>query len=266
MQITINRIKKIIRRNLKLIILIMIAFMVLEVLALISLNTVDRRFMRDLAVGLEKGWNLENNEMELQDKEENNETAFLNYEYDAISKYEGAKFRSKRLGELANRYIEVLRTSIEIANKYDVNKKFNAFWKEFSPYYGERTRILYELYKKGYRLQTTKKEYKEENNNIIAQGWALEKSETIDFKKIDDKKGNIVYRAEFENDSGFDLEYLNYDIQLLDKKGNIVEMVSAYASDIKAEDQINMEFYLVGENVVKYTVVSETCQIKKNEK
>ena len=230
-----------------------------------TLTTVDQRFIRDMDRGLTASWALKNNEVQLQTLSEKNDTSFIETEYAAVEKYSNAKFHSKKLGKLAAEYIGALEQCRGVAESSDPNKDFNAFWKDFSEPYGQRLMAVYKIYKGDYGLLLNSEGSSAERDNLLAQGWLLNKAGEIEFKLVE-KDGTTAYVAEIKNDSGFDLEFLDLEVALYDKKGKAIETVSAYAEDIQKGKTFELTFYQTGDKkIAQYMIVSEICKVKSKD-
>ena len=252
----------------KIILLVSIAVLtalLIWALALLSREAgTDARFIRDLDRGLTASWAQKNDEFRLQKKEEGMSTGFIDLEYSAVSAYKGQKFRNKKLGKLAQTYIASLEACREAAKAADPNEDFNKFWEAFSEPYGERIKAVYSIYKGKYDLELDDSSYKKKKNMFLAQGWILQKVDNISISRKENKDGTVTLKAKVKNDSGFDLKYVNLDLELYNKKGKAVEKLSIFAKDIKKGAEFELLGYqLSGSKIDGYKIVSETCEIRQ---
>ena len=224
----------------------------------------DARFIRDLDRGLTASWAQKNDEFRLQKKEEGMSTNFIDLEYSAVSAYKEQKFRNKKLGKLAKAYIASLEECREAAAVADPNEDFDKFWEAFSEPYGERIKTVYSIYKGKYDLELDDPGYKKKKNMFLAQGWILQKVDGISISREKNKDGTVALRAKVKNDSGFDLKYVNLDLELYNKKGKAVEKLSIFAENIKKGEEFELLGYqLSGSKIDGYKIVSETCEIRQ---
>ncbi len=227
------------------------------------LTTADARFLRDMNRGLTASWTLENGEIELQNRDDVHSTEFIGLEYDAVSKYRDSKFRNKDLQALAVEYIDSLEQCKSVAESKDPDKDFDGFWREFSQPYGARLTAVYEIYKGGYGLLPENEGGIKEKENLLAQGWILSKAGEIVFERQENQEGIITYTAEIQNDSGFDLEFLDFEVELYNGKGKLIETASAYAENIGKGEPVSLVFYQTSaDTVTQYRIISEICRVK----
>ena len=252
----------------KIILLVSIAVLtalLIWALALLSREAgTDARFIRDLDRGLTASWAQKNDEFRLQKKEEGMSTGFIDLEYSAVSAYKDQKFRNKKLGKLAKAYIASLEACREAAKTADPNEDFNKFWAAFSEPYAERIKAIYGIYKGKYKLELDDSSYKKKKNMFLAQGWILQKVDNISISRKENKDGTVTLKAKVKNDSGFDLKYVNLDLELYNKKGKAVEKLSIFAENIKKGEEFELLGYqLSGSKIDGYKIVSETCEIRE---
>lgn len=227
------------------------------------LVTADARFLRDMSRGLSESWMLESGETELRNRDGEHNTEFVEIEYAAVSKYRNSRFKNNELQALAAQYIDSLEQCRSVAEEKDPDKDFDGFWKEFSQPYGERLTSVYQIYKGDYGLILDDENTSKEKGDLLAQGWILSKVGDIEFKRSENEDGVITYTAELKNDSGFDLEFLDLEVELYNGKGKLVESASAYAENIGKGDSVELVFYQSSDKkVTQYRIVSEICKVK----
>lgn len=258
------KINKWFKRNMKKVIAVLSLLLVIELVVAYVINSPSRRFVRCISRGLNNSWACDYNENNLRNKETGWTSDFIDAEYEAVSGFKGDDYDVESLKKDADDYIAAIEGCKSVLEKYKDNDNFDAFWAEFSTYYGQRITALYNIYKGGYGLTFETKMAKNNMANICTNAWAIKKSEKIKFEKTSSKKSVPTYTATVKNDSGFNLDYINYEIDLVNKKGKTVDVVSAYASDIKKNDEFSLTFYVVGGNVKGYRIVNASCYKKQN--
>lgn len=207
------------------------------------MTSADKRFIRSMERGLYAGWEQSEPESSLRNLNLKGDTAFIDAEYKAVRSFRKKKdgFRDKALGDLAEEYISALAECRKVAKEKDPNKNFNGFWKQFSEPYGRRLRAICELYNGGYGLlEEIPEKYEARMEDILLQGWALNKTEEISFNR-GSADNELV--AKVKNDSGHELDYMELTIALYDDKGKKIETVTAYESNIKKNGSFKIRCY-----------------------
>lgn len=252
------------RRNaLLVVILLLIAAVTAEVWTLLTMTSIDQRFTRNVERGLYAGWSLDADETQLQTDGRITDTSFIDAEYDAVSEYMNRKYKDDELADLAKEYTSALKSCRSAARQFDPASDFNKFWAAFSEPYGRRVRALYKLYRGEYGLDLSSDAYSEETEYLLSQGWLLETLSGLTFHNTD-RDGINTFFASIRNDSGRDIDYLNIDVELLDKAGKSVETSSIYLTDIPAGGVIPLRFISTSDKVVSYRISSETASFKKS--
>lgn len=244
----------------------------------LNITSIDNRFIRAMDHGVVAGWQLENGEQELKDSAKTNDTSFIDCEYEAVKAFKGRAFRDEKLGALAADYIKALDGCREAAEKYDPDRNYDKFWGKFSQYYGRRIDAIYKIYRGDFGLRLEGEGIKDRKNDLMVSAWALEKSGTIEFsRKIEEKKPEngegdeqtdaeetdvVCYTATVNNDSGFDLEYINIEVELYDEDNNLIETTTAYADNIKKGKEFKLKCSQTTDTkVASYRVSSIICSI-----
>ena len=259
-----NRIRKKRRRTIitLIILFILIIAVAAECVILFRMTDIDSRFTRAVQRGVHEGWALNSNELQLYNTGTITDTSFIEQEYAAISEYRNHRYKDDELGTLANEYIAAITACRKAAHRNDPKKDFNAFWSEFSEPYGRRLQVLYKLENGDFDMDLANEQYTEEYVYMIAQGWLLDKIEELEFIQTE-TEGGIRFDTSIRNDTGYDIEYINLDIELSDPDGKVVENVSAYARDIDSDGMINLNFLCTANKAVKYRVTGEVCKLGK---
>lgn len=194
--------------------------------------SVNGQFLRALATGLEKRWDL-NYKDEADGKNTTTEQfrEFLNAEYDQLKPFSNQEFEDKELGEMAKKYIKLLSKALSIVKYYGSNN--NTFWSEYNPIYDERC-ILIKKISDNYIIPV-KEERKTELNDLITNGeYTIEIQKimkNIEFKKVSDEYGYKQYEAIVKNTSSTDFSYFSFNVNLIDKNGTVVETQSPYTDN-----------------------------------
>lgn len=252
------------RRNVLLVVILLLAAAVAAALwTILTMTSIDQRFTRSVERGLYAGWSLDADETQLQTKGKITDTAFIDEEYAAVSEYMGKKYKDDELASLAKEYTSALKNCRKAANQYDPDKDFDRFWAAFSGPYEHRVRALYKLYKGDHGLDLNNSGFSEKSEYLLSQGWLLETLSGLRFSSSE-KDGVRTFTAKLRNDSGRDIEYLNIDVELLDKDGQPVETSSIYLTDIKADGEMRLQFISTSDKAVSYRVSSETIRFKRS--
>ena len=249
---------------------------ILALLCLIIVMTlvdVDSRFLRAFDSGIKESWALDNNEIQLKDSEGANDTSFIDAEYDAVKAFRYSTFKDETLGELAAKYISALEGCRSAIEENDPDKDYDTFWSSFSQSYGQRLEAIYDLYTGDYGLEFEDPEYKEELDEMMLSAWSLKKTADIRFTRVradESEEGaeesRTVLGATVSNDSGFDLEYINIEVELYDEKGELIETATAYANNIKKGADFDLKCYQTEDaKADSYKITSVSCRRKADD-
>jgi len=241
------------------VIIVLFAAVAFELWTLLTITSIDRRFTRSVERGLYAGWNLDTDEMQMQAAGRITDTGFIDAEYDAVSEYMGRKYKDDKLADIARQYTSALKDCRKASRKYDPVKDFDKFWAAFSKPYGARIRALYKLQSGDYGFDLNVDDYPEESEYLLSQGWLLETVSGLKFSSSE-KDGIRTFEARVRNDSGSDIQYLNIDVELLDKSGKRAELSSVYLTNINAGDMMHLQFISSSEKAARYRIVSETVK------
>lgn len=202
-------------------------------------KSTDEAFLDDMAAGLEARWEFADSDEDSDDKE--GWEKCINFEYDKIHKYKNKKFEDKKLGKLAKAYINLIDESKKDLKYYGNDAKFTAKMDEITY---QRAAIIYKLIKSG-DLKIDKKykddidEFKEVGKTYLAVNKIMEKA---DFKQTKDEYGWKTYDAVVENTTSSDFSYFNFNINLIDKDGTVVETTMASTDNWEAGTKHRFEF------------------------
>lgn len=245
-------------------ILIMCVTLVISTMVLFGCGeqlSTDEAFIKDLESGLEARWDI----IEESDDDENSKEyweSLFNAELSKISKYKDKDFEDKTLGKLAKEYIEAIEGGKKALEKHDPESNYQRFWNDYSPYYGQRAKVFNKINKGSYGLKVTDSKYQDDFDGLVATGWAVNLMETIKFKKIDDGWGNITYKAKEKNTSGYDYDYLQFEILEKDKDGNTVNTTYSNVSNWDNGTERELDFFVDSNKTKGYEIVSVTSEIK----
>ena len=242
------------------ILIIMVIALIVAAADLAYLETTDKRFIRYAERGMLAGWDKSEPESTLRDRSLENDTAFIDIEYEAVSRFKDKEFRDESLGEVAGEYIDAVIDCHEVTSEKDPNKKVNSFWKSFSEPYGRRIKAFCKLMNGDFGfLRKMDDAYRQDVDELLLQGWALNKTNEIVFNHGGEDENELT--AEVVNDSGHDLEYLDMTVDLYDGKDNYLETVSVYQADIKKNDKFTLRCYEVEAGRTKQFVITAiTCE------
>ena len=248
---------------------------------------VDSRFVRAVNAGLSESWALENNEIQLKENKAPYDTSFVDIEYDKVKEFKDKKFRDESLGKLAGEYITALEGCRTAIKENDPGKDYDKFWGAFSQSYGQRVEAIYDLYSGDYGIEIEDSEAKEEIDELKLSAWSLKKTADIKFTRVKAEENKTENEGEGEteteteagsgldtalqatvtNDSGFDLEYINIEVELYDEKGELIETATAYAENIKNKAKFDLKIYQTTETQADaYKITSVLCHRKEDAK
>ncbi|MFR6257418.1 MAG: FxLYD domain-containing protein [Anaerovoracaceae bacterium] len=237
----------------KFILLMILLIMVLGLFACGEKST-DDKFLKDLAIGLQDRWDLNNDDT---DEELTNE--LVDAELIKISKYKDAEFEDKKLQELAINYISMLEQQNE-ALTYITSDilKFDKLWSEA---YNERSKIIVEINDK-YDLPIDSKHEKDlsvliDNEKGVKSAEKLEKqlNEMLnagDFSKVENY-GSYDCTLTVENTIDRDFSYFEVNINFLDADSVIIESTVDSVENWNSGTKNKFNFY-VDSDFDKYEV------------
>ncbi len=252
------------RRVLLIVIFVSIVIIAAEVATLLTMTSIDRSFPRSVEYALYEGWDLPVNELQLQTTGRITDTAFIDIEMEAVSRYANKNYKDDELSRLASEYISAIKACQQAASQYDPATEPDAFWNAFSEPYGRRLKVLYKMHNGDFHFTPDKKQYADESAYILAQGWLLNATDNLSFKRTDE--GNVShYDAELKNESGLGIEYLDLEVELLDASGKVKETSSVYITDADIDENMHLRFIGTSDKVTEYRIVSETCKFKERE-
>jgi len=225
-----------------------------EVIVLRTMTSVDRRFIRGVERGVASGWESGRADLQLKDKGAITDTAFIDAELEAAAEFANKGYKDKELKKLARQYISDLKKCRAAASAHDPAADSEAFWDEFAEPYTDRLIILRELYLGDYNLGGSWDEYPEMLDEVLSRAWAAEAVTQLEFSRADSKNGIGEFRAVLQNDSGFDIEFINIDIEIYDSDDTLVGTAEVYKEDIAEGGSEELVFYYTDKKVASYRI------------
>lgn len=252
------------KRLLIVLIFILIAVVSAEVATLLTLTSIDWSFPRHVERALYDGWDLPEDETQLQTDGRITDISFIDIEMEAVSEYANKNYKDDDLSRLADEYIDALKACKQAAAQHDPASDPDAFWAAFSEPYGRRLKVLYKMHNGDFHFPLSKEQYADETAYILAQGWLLNATESLKFRRRED--GNTVsFVADLQNDSGLGIEYLDLEVALLDASGKTKETSSVYITDVDNGENMHLRFMSTAGDATQYKIISETCKFKERE-
>ena len=251
-----NKPKKRSKRKIVLLMIIFVSIAVVtaEVLTIRNMTSVDRRFTRSVERGVIEGWETGSSDLQLKKQGSITDTGFINLELEAVKEYRGKSYKDKNLGKLSRRYIDDLKKCSAAAEAHSPSEDTEGFWAEFAEPYTDRLMVLRELYTGDYRLGSGWDDHPGERDEVLFRGWLASAASSLSFEKEGSEKGADKYIALFKNDSGFDIDHINLDIELYDSKNKLIGVAEVYSEDIKNGSGRKIRFYHKGEKIAAYRV------------
>lgn len=220
-------------------------------------KSVDEQFINSMEQGLEKRWEITDSQ---PDGTKEDWKAYINAEYSAVEKYKDEKFEDKELGKLAKEYITSLSQALDIVDEYNPASNYERFWNAYLPYYSQRNSIIRAIYNGNYGF-TVSEENQETLDELLTSGWLSDMLEDIKFTAKTEYDWT-TYTASVVNDSGFDLDYVSIEINLLDKSGKTVDVTYASVENWDKDSTRNLEFMSDNSQASSYELVGGDCSIQ----
>lgn len=203
---------------------LIVSFFAVLLLSVITVTgcgkSVDRSYLDDMSAGLEARWAIVDSSKDADD--ETVWTNCINAEYDKINKYKNEIFEDKDLGKLAKEYIALVKESKDSLKYYDNTSKFTTKNNEISY---QRAEIIYKLNKDD--KLTIDDKYKNDLSEMADSGKTYEAVQVIlnntKFKMTNNEYGWKDYAATVKNTTEDNFDYFNFNINLVDKKGVVVD-------------------------------------------
>ena len=220
-------------------------------------KSVDEQFISSMEQGLQERWEINDSR---PDGTKEDWKAYINAEYSAVEKYKDEKFEDKELGKLAKEYITALSKSLDVVDEYNPSSNYDRFWNAYLPYYSDRNLIIRTIYNGNYGFKVSE-DNQENLDGLLASGWLSEMLSKIEFTGKDEY-GWTTYTASVVNDSGFDLDYVSLEINLLDKSGKTVDVTYASVENWDKDSTRQLEFMSDNSQASSYELVGGDCSIQ----
>ena len=219
-----------------------------------TIKYVDSDFITDLGKGLEDRWALSDKYDEDEDNAPSERDQLANCvdaELNVLGKkdYPNQQFEDNKLKEKAISYLNSLDDQKEALTYYDVDySKYEEIW---DPAYNERSKLITD-FATNYGLSVSDK-YQETLSDFATNASLVEEDEekeqainnlvdSISFELISDSGGWKEYEAIVENDTGYNIEYLSVDINMIDSDGVNLGYELASMSNVNNGEKAKLGF------------------------
>lgn len=249
------------RRNKRRVILVVIMFVMVaavtaELLILRGMTSVDRLFIRNVERSVAAGWKEGSGEFELRKKGQITDVSFIETELETVEEFRGKPYNDEDLGNLAKRYIDDLYKCSEAAKAHDSKTDNDEFWQEFAAPYTDRLIVLRTLYNGDYGLGRIWDDHPKQLEETLFRGWLAESAANLRFERSPAENGSDVFRAKLKNDTGHDIEFVDFEVELYNSKDKAVGTAEVYRKGIKKDSTAELRFYFKSDGVASYRIVS----------
>ena len=241
-------------------IFVMIAAVTGEVIVLKTMTSVDRRFIRGVERGVAEGWAANNSDLQLKDQGKITDASFIETEYAAVKEFRNKAYKDKELKKLVKRYIGDLRKCREAVSARDPSADSEAFWAGFAEPYTDRLIVLRKLFLGDFNMGSSWDEYPDYRDEVLFRGWAAESVAGLSFEREEGKGVIDRFKASLKNDSGFDIEYLTVDVEVLDSNDKLAGTAEVYAENINDGSTAELSFYFNGKKIESYRITGVDCK------
>jgi hypothetical protein len=238
------------------VILIMVIGVAGEIIALMNMASVDRRYLRSVERGVLDGWNAGRGDLQLRNEGRISDTSFIDAELAAVEEFHNKPYQDKKLKKLAEQYYSALRKCKIAADAHDPDTDSEEFWKEFSVGYTERVLALWKMYNGDYKIGFRWNSQPDKKRELLFRGWLADTIPKLRFEKTGSSKGIAGYKTVLTNDSGYRIKYINIDVELYDKNGKMIDTAEVYREDIEDGKSVNLGFYHAGKKVRSYRIAN----------
>ncbi len=248
--------------------LLMAAAAVAEITVLKSMTSVDRRFLRGVERGVATGWESGISDLQLREQGCITDTTFIDTELEAVSEFTNKSYQDKELKKLAKRYISDLKKCRSAASSHNPETDSEAFWREFAGPYTDRLIVLRKLYLGDFKMGSGWEAYPEMLDELLSRAWAAETIPQLKFERTGSKNLMGEFKATLQNDSGYDIEFINIDIEIYDSSDALVGTAEVYKEDIADGSSAELVFYFSDQKVSSYRITGvdfEAVQMPENE-
>lgn len=195
----------------------------------------DEAFMQSLAKGYEARDALVGSSTKA-DKSAEYYEKLVDAELNQVEKYQSSQFDDSKLQENAIAYINSLKDQRAAAELYSTdNDKFRQDWQKA---YDKRTALL-KTFVSDYGL-TVSSSCQDSLDKLVSHGKKVERdnnekaaveslASSIDLE-FTEKHSSVSGQATVANNTGYDFDYINFNVELFDSSGVKVETASLYAT------------------------------------
>lgn len=210
-------------------------------------DNVDQSFLNDIEKATAERWKLADKEDDTETDSKEHYTELVNTELDILSKYKDKQFNDVKLQALAEKYIEGLEKQSESLKYMNVDYlKYDELWSEG---YDLRSTVLLQLQEE-YNIELDEEEFADLKTNAQIVNSEKEHKAKIDaiiknikFDAPVEEYGWYKYSTVVENTSEVAIDYLEIEIDLMDKDGIVVDTAHIYHSNVwKPNQKIKLEF------------------------
>lgn len=215
---------------------------------------VDDAFIESLSSGLEARFDaadkLENEKDELDDEEYGKRlSGVIDIEINELSTYKSGLFEDSKLQENAIAYLNALEECKAPLSNFGTDPY--GVIEEYNKAYDTRIKLL-ATFISDYGLTVAEK-HQASLDDLLSRAQEVIRNEektaeveallsSLTFEEVENSYGWRTYRALLDNATAYDIDYVNYTIDLLDESGVVIEQTFANANAITSGKKINIEF------------------------
>lgn len=208
----------------------------------------DDAFVQSVAKGFEARAALAEKSAKSDQSEEYYEN-LVDAELEQVEQYQSSQFEDSKLQESAIAYINSLKDQRSAAELYATdNSKFKQDWQKA---YDKRTALL-KTFVDDYGL-TVSSACQDDLDKLVSHGKKVERetsqkaaaeslASAIDLE-FTERYSSVVGKATATNDTGYDFDYISFDVELFDASGVKVETTSLYANHWLNGETIVLDCY-----------------------
>lgn len=208
----------------------------------------DDSFVQSVARGFEARAALADKTAKSSQSEEYYEK-LVDAELEQVEQYQSARFEDSKLQENAISYINSLKDQRSAAGLYaSDNDKFQQEWQKA---YDKRTALL-KTFVDDYGL-TVSSDCQDDLDRLVSHGKKVEResSQKVAVESLADsinlefaeQYSSIAGKATATNSTGYDFDYISFDVELFDASGVKVETTSLYANHWLNGETIVLDCY-----------------------
>lgn len=208
----------------------------------------DEQFLASFQTGLEKRWDIVDNEDTSSEDydEQKTLTDAVDAELGEVQGYTSATFSDSKLQQAAIEYINCLKDQKDALDYY--NSDYDKYYTKWSKAYDRRSQLISDFIA-DYNL-TFPDKYAQDVKNMQASGKSADETDSqqaaVDkiCKGMKFKKSGVdTYAATVKNTSGYEFKDFSISINLIDKKGTVVDSTYDSVQNWKKGQKVRFEFY-----------------------